>query len=102
MKRTTHNMQCNTHAHAMACHDHDITMTGRTTLDRSAARAIRSFRRLTMASMTRAASSLRFCFSISVRPAGRVLVSMMHSVPSLYPSGQMRGHRRRSGCGARR
>ena len=63
----------------------------RTTLDRSAARAIRSFRRLTMASMTRAASSLRFCFSVSVRPSGRVLVSMTHSVPSLYPSGQMRG-----------
>mmetsp|Transcript_7607 Transcript_7607/g.21187 ORF Transcript_7607/g.21187 Transcript_7607/m.21187 type:complete len:215 (+) Transcript_7607:2021-2665(+) len=53
------------------------------TLDRSAARAIRSLRRLTMASMTRAANSLRFCFSIRPRPSGRVLVSMMHRVPSL-------------------
>jgi hypothetical protein len=38
-----------------------------------------------------AVSSRRFCFSLSVSPSGRGLVSMMHKVPNLWPSGAVSG-----------
>lgn len=38
-----------------------------------------------------AVSSRRFCFSFSERPSGRGFVSMMQKVPSLWPSGAVRG-----------
>ena len=47
--------------------------------------------RWTMVSNAMAVSSHRFCFSLSVSPSGRGLVSMMHKVPSLWPSGAVSG-----------